>query len=80
MIVKLNNNINIDDFIVMSFGADRNEVLPYYEYFCTDNLKLPTTARLENDILYVNVIQADGEIVELPYYSNESESMWDIYN
>lgn len=80
MIAKLRDNINLDEFINISFGTKGVECIAYREYFSTENLKVPTTARLENNTLYVNVIEADGETMELPYEGTDSKAIWELYS
>jgi hypothetical protein len=80
MIVKLKDNINIDKFLHMNFGTNNiNECVSYYEYFSTENLKKPLNAKIINDILYVDLIEADGEIFQVGYITEEDKSIWEVY-
>lgn len=80
MIVKLKDNINIDKFLYMTFGTNNiNECVAYYEYFSTENLKKPLNAQKINDILYVDLIEADGEIFQVGYLTEEEQSIWKVY-
>lgn len=80
MIAKLRDNISLDEFINISFGTKGIECLAYREYFSTENLRTPTTAEYQDDILYVTVIEADGETMKLPYDNSDSISIWELYN
>lgn len=80
MIAKLKDNINIDKFLHMNFGVNnKNECLTYYEYFSTENLKRPLNAKIINDVLYVDLVEADGEIIEMEYITEEDKSIWEVY-
>lgn len=80
MIVKLKDNINIDKFLHMTFGTNNiNECVSYYEYFSTENLKKPLNAKIINDILYVDLIEVDGEIFQVGYITEEDKSIWEVY-
>ncbi len=80
MIAKLRDNIGLDEFINISFGTKGVECIAYREYFSTENLRTPTTARFEDNTLYVKVIEADGETMELPYDSSDSKAIWELYS
>jgi hypothetical protein len=80
MIVKLKDNINIDKFLHITFGTNNiNECLAYYEYFSTVNLKKPLNAKIINDVLYVDLIEADGEVIEMEYITEKDKSIWEVY-
>jgi hypothetical protein len=80
MIVKLKDNINIDKFLHMTFGTNNiNECVAYYEYFSTENLKKPLNAKIINDVLYVDLIEADGEVIEMEYITEKDKSVWEVY-
>lgn len=75
--VKLKDNIDLREFFRISFGSDNSTYYPYSEYFCLDNLRKPTTARIEGDRWIIDLIQADGEIHET-FYTGEDKYIWEI--
>lgn len=80
MVAKLRDDISLDKFINISFGTKGIECIAYREYFNTENLRTPTIARLDNETLLVNVIEADGETIELPYDNSDSKAIWELYD
>jgi hypothetical protein len=80
MIAKLRDDISFEEFSNLSFGTKGREYILYQEYFSTENLRKPTTARYDGDILYVKIIEADGDTMELPYEGTDSRAIWELYN
>jgi hypothetical protein len=79
MIVKLKNNIDLEEFIKISFGTKGIDTLPYFGYFSTENLKRPFNAEFLGLILNVDVIDCNGEIIKLGYETIDDKAIWDIY-
>jgi hypothetical protein len=78
MFVKLKDNITLSQFVHLSFGTNGNESIPYYEYFSTDNLLKPTTAKIIDNKLSVDVVDCDGYIIEMDYQTQEAKDIWEV--
>jgi hypothetical protein len=79
MIVKLKDEFDLDKFLHISFGAKGNECISYREYFSTENLRKPTTAKVENNSLIIDVIEADGSTIEIGYDDIDGKTLWEVY-
>jgi type IV secretory pathway component VirB8 len=77
MFVKLKDTIDLREFFTISFGSDNSTYYSYSEYFSLENLRKPTSAKIVDNRLSIDIIQADGEIFTVEY-DNEDKDIWEI--
>lgn len=77
MLVKLKDNIDLEEFIKRSFGTKGVESVNYFGYFCTDNLRKTFYAIKVGDVLKVKVIDINNKEIEFDYKDIEAKDIWE---